>query len=421
MESGDNGSGYYCEPLWIHVDILEESDQLDEDHVKFLCDYCNRVFHGNYSKVEEHFLKMTGRDACIGVTNTIRAQLESEVAAAKDLNGRSPPRQDLNGRSPPRQVPLTQSGTSSYSGCMSVTGKAVLQPKKRMKTTDLDDDFCVKLRTILDAIIARLFYSSGLPFSVAMNPHYQSTFSLATGKKDTPGRTDGDDDSYMENQKLWNEQIMKIFLYSDLPFSLQRNPYYHAAFSLATCIHIPGYVPPGPDELKTTLLKQERAHIERLLETIKSTWRNAGVTIVCDGWSDAERRPVINTLAVTESGPVFLNAIYNEDKVKRKDYIAKKLIAAIEDVGPENVVQVITDNDPICRDAGMLIEERYNHIHWIPSVAHTLSLVLKQICAAMNTENVALKDCQWISEVVDAAHVITKFHIGSLHDVVDVQ
>ncbi|GJM88601.1 hypothetical protein PR202_ga04680 [Eleusine coracana subsp. coracana] len=240
MESGDNGSGYHCVPLWTHVDILD-SDQLDEDHVKFLC-------------------------------------------------------------------------------------KAVLQPKKRMKTIDLDDDFCVKLRNILDAIIARLFYSSGLPFSVAMNPHYQSTLSLATGKKDIPGRTDGDNDSYRENQKLWNEQIMKIFLYSDLPFSLQRNPYYHAAFSLATWIHIPGYVPPGPDELKTTLLKQERAHIERLLETIKSTWRNA-------------------------------------DKVKRKDYIAKKLIAAIEDVGPENVVQVITDNDPICRDAGMLIEERYNHIH----------------------------------------------------------
>lgn len=151
-EDDDYGSGYNCEPLWRHVDILEldESDQLDEDHVKFLCDYCNRVFHGNYSKLEEHLLKVYGGDACIGVTKIIRAQLESEVAAAKDLNGRTP-----------RQVSLTQSSTSSYSGCMSVTSKAIIQPGKRMKSTDLDDDFCEKLRNFLDATIARLFYSSG--------------------------------------------------------------------------------------------------------------------------------------------------------------------------------------------------------------------------------------------------------------------
>jgi hypothetical protein len=175
-------------------------------------------------------------------------------------------------------------------------------------------------------------------------------------------------------------------------------------------VHIPGYLPPGPEKLKTTLLKQERARIEGIVETIKSTWRKASVTILCDGWSDAERRPVIYILAVSDSGPVFLGAIYNEDKVKRKaKYIAAKLIAAIKDVGPENVVQVITDNDPVCRDAGVLIEEKYNHIQWMPSVAHTLSLVLKSICAAMSSENVTIKDCQWISDVVEAATVIKNF------------
>lgn len=93
--------------------------------------------------------------------------------------------------------------------------------------------------------------------------------------------------------------------------------------------------------------------------------------------------------------------------MKRKEYITEKLIAVIEDVGPENVVQVITDNDPVCRAAGVLIEQKYNHIQWTSSVAH--KSCLKNICAAMNIEDVAFKDCCWISEVVEDASMIKNF------------
>lgn len=162
---------------------------------------------------------------------------------------------------------------------------------------------------------------------------------------------------------------------------------------MAWMVHIPGYVPPGPKQLKTTLLQQEKAHIEGMLETIKSTWGKEGVTIVADGWSDVERRPIINILAVTESGPVFLEAINNEDGVKTKEYITDKLISAIENVEPENVIQVITDNDPVCRAAGALVQEKYSHIQWTPSIANTLSLALNNICASKSSEDVDLRDC----------------------------
>ncbi|CAN6360089.1 unnamed protein product, partial [Urochloa humidicola] len=196
-----------------------------------------------------------------------------------------------------------------------------------------------------------------------------------------------------------------------LPFNVARNPYFRSSFSIASMVHIPGYVPPGPKQLKTTLLQQEKTHIEGMLETIKSTWGKAGVTIVADGWSDVERRPVINILAVTESGPVFLEAINNEGGLKA-EYITDKLLSAIENVKPENVVQVITDNDPVCRAAGALIEEKYSHIQWTPSIAHTLSLALNNICAAKSSKDVNLTDCHWISKVVDDAAFIKNFIIN---------
>lgn len=80
-------------------------------------------------------------------------------------------------------------------------------------------------------------------------------------------------------------------------------------------------------------------------------WTTRGVTIASDGWSDAQRRPLINFLAVTESGLMFLRAINTECDVKRKEYIAEKMIAVIEEVGLKNVVQVVTDNAPVCRAA----------------------------------------------------------------------
>jgi len=44
-----------------------------------------------------------------------------------------------------------------------------------------------------------------------------------------------------------------------------------------------GYVPPGINKLRTTLLQQEKANVERLLEPIKKTWSTKGVTIAADG------------------------------------------------------------------------------------------------------------------------------------------
>lgn len=147
MESGDNDFGDNVEPLWRHVDVLEESGSLDEDNVRFLCDYCNRVFHGDYSAVEAHLLASSpsGIEACKGLTDTIRTQLENEYAAAIDSD----------------DVPLTHSATSSYSSGRSVTGKAIVLPKKRKKNTDMHEDLHAKLRDLLDAEIARMFYSAG--------------------------------------------------------------------------------------------------------------------------------------------------------------------------------------------------------------------------------------------------------------------
>ncbi|KAK9037127.1 hypothetical protein V6N11_022049 [Hibiscus sabdariffa] len=139
---------------------------------------------------------------------------------------------------------------------------------------------------------------------------------------------------------------------------------------------------PGYNKLRTSLLLQEKSNVDKLLQPIKATWQEKGVTIVCDGWSDPTRKPLINFMATSGSGPMFLKAVNCFGEVKDKFFIANLMKEVIDEVGHQNVVQIITDNASNCKGAGEIIESMYPHIYWTPCVVHTLNLALKNICSA---------------------------------------
>ena len=66
-----------------------------------------------------------------------------------------------------------------------------------------------------------------------------------------------------------DSRIAKMFYTGVLSFNFARNPYYHNSYAYAAANSIQGYVPPGYNALRTTLLQKERAHFERLLKPIK--------------------------------------------------------------------------------------------------------------------------------------------------------
>ena len=106
-----------------------------------------------------------------------------------------------------------------------------------------------------------------------------------------------------------DQEIARMFYTGGLPFNLARNPHYLRAFQFAAANKIDGYVPPSYNKLRTTLLQKEKDNVQRQLEPLKSTWKERGVTIVSDGWSDPTRKPLINFMATSGHGPLFLKAV----------------------------------------------------------------------------------------------------------------
>ena len=116
-----------------------------------------------------------------------------------------------------------------------------------------------------------------------------------------------------------------------------------------------------------------------ILKPIRSSWTSIGVSIIFDGWTDTKRRPLVNVIASSPTRVMFLRAKDCFGEVKDSKFIADILIFVIEQVGPANVVQVITDNAPVCKAAGLIVESRYNHIFWTPCIVHNLNLILEEI------------------------------------------
>jgi len=118
--------------------------------------------------------------------------------------------------------------------------------------------------------------------------------------------------------EILDAHITTVFYSGGLSFHLARNPYYMSSYAYVVNHPLSGYLPPSYSKLRTTLLKNERDSVERMLQPIKGTWKQKSVIIVTDEWSDSQRRPLINFMAVTEGGPMFLKAIDASEEKKDK-------------------------------------------------------------------------------------------------------
>lgn len=65
-------------------------------------------------------------------------------------------------------------------------------------------------------------------------------------------------------------------------------------------------------------------------------------------------------------------------------------------MGVDNIVQLITDNAPVCKVARMILETKYPNIFLTPCIVHSLNLALKSIAS----------DLPWMSKIIEDAKLI---------------
>lgn len=137
-----------------------------------------------------------------------------------------------------------------------------------------------------------------------------------------------------------------------------------------------------------------------MFEPIKSAWPTSGVTVVSDGWTDPACHPIINFIVSSLNGPVFLKSMDALRKYKDAQYMDDLFIKVIEDVGVDSCVQIVTDNAPVCKVVGMIVEAKYPQGFWTPCIVHFLNLALNTIASNLPWIGRAIEDARHIRNFV---------------------
>ena len=73
--------------------------------------------------------------------------------------------------------------------------------------------------------------------------------------------------------------VTKCFLWSDIPFNIAKNPFYHSMFKVAAIVG-PGYRGPSYKDLRGHLLQGEKADCTQRLSRLKESWETTGCTVM---------------------------------------------------------------------------------------------------------------------------------------------
>jgi hypothetical protein len=140
-----------------------------------------------------------------------------------------------------------------------------------------------------------------------------------------------------------------------------------------------GYKPPSPHLLREPLLQDAVKQTSTMREDHKHAWKHYGCTLMSDGWTDRRGRHLINFLVNSPEGTYFLESVDASSEVHDAFMLADLLEKKVEDIGKENVVQVVTDNGANYKAAGRILMDRIPTLFWSPCAAHCLDLMLEEI------------------------------------------
>ncbi|GKV02409.1 hypothetical protein SLEP1_g14846 [Rubroshorea leprosula] len=170
--------------------------------------------------------------------------------------------------------------------------------------------------------------------------------------------------------------IVKWWYGANVPFHVARSKYYLPMWDAITSMG-PGFKGPSYHDLRGPLLKCAVKEVNEWLLSLKSTWSTNGCSILANGWTNQRQQPIINFLVYCPRGSMFLKSIDTFGLTNDAETLERMFDEVVKEVGVENVVQFITDNDASYKAARKRLEAKYSTCFWSPCAAHCIDLMLE--------------------------------------------
>ncbi|KAF5941429.1 hypothetical protein HYC85_019071 [Camellia sinensis] len=170
--------------------------------------------------------------------------------------------------------------------------------------------------------------------------------------------------------------ICKFFYHAGVPSHAANSPYFHKMLELVGQY---GHDLVGPSSRMVSgrFLQDEIVTIKNYLVEYKASWAVTGCSILADSWKDTQGRTLINFLVSCPRGIYFVSSVDATNVVEDAANLFKLLDKVVEEMGEENVVQVITENTPSYQAAGKMLEDKRKKLFWTPCAAYCIEQMLE--------------------------------------------
>ncbi|XP_010277640.1 PREDICTED: uncharacterized protein LOC104612032 [Nelumbo nucifera] len=136
---------------------------------------------------------------------------------------------------------------------------------------------------------------------------------------------------------------------------------------------------PTPYEIMERFLYEE---VEELKSHFKTFFQKAeiyGLLIMCDGSTGPTKLSIINFMMYCNGQTMFNKSINACSDRHNAQYLFNLMNAVVDEVGAENVVQIVTDNGSAYKVAGKMLKQKRKHLYWTPCATHCLDLMFQDI------------------------------------------
>ncbi|XP_020578373.1 uncharacterized protein LOC110023347 [Phalaenopsis equestris] len=351
---------------------------MDKDKSRVQCNYCGKEVRG-FNRLKHH-LGGVGNDvaACIGAPDDVKARMKDlllekkKERLLKEVGEIYHPDLPLKRHvSPPLSNPKRAQLKLTHPFPASSYGEGTAEMRNRLSQNVIDHAGPSQSASLGKGKNAMESNKSGNPFG---GIHISSTSSKMEDG-DVIVKEEVKDDSFSHVAKL----IGCFFFEAGIdPNVIKLSSFQKMIDASIRCGF--GFRVPRHDELKGWILEEQLKEVCKHVENVRSCWERTGCSILLDGWSDQQGRSLIRFLVNSPQGTIFLRSVDASDAISNADALFVLFSKVVEEVGVQNVVQVIAHEKSCYMEAaGKKLVEKYRSLFWTVSADYCINLILEKI------------------------------------------
>ncbi|KAK9288436.1 hypothetical protein L1049_016893 [Liquidambar formosana] len=375
----------YVDPGWEHG-IAQ-----DERKKKVKCNYCEKIVSGGINRFKQHLARIPGEVApCKNAPEEVYLKIKENMKWHR--TGRRHRRPDAKEISAfYMQSDNEDEEDEQVEDAIHLVNKEKLLIGDKRMGKDMRRSF------------QGLYPGSGSE-PLLKRPRVD-TFLLKAPKSQTPPSYKQVKAKMGSNKKTRKEvisAICKFFYHAGVPLQAANSPYFHNMLELIGQ-YGQGLVGPPSRLMSGRFLQEEIETIKNYLAEYRASWAITGCSVMADSWRDTQGRTLINFLVSCPHGVYFVSSVDATDLVEDATSLFKLLDKVVEEMGEENVVQVITENTPSYQAAGKMLEEKRRNLFWTPCATYCIDRMLEDF-----------GKIKWVGECMEKGQKITKLIYSQL-------